>query len=799
MARPIVPHPIAPSGYPNPDGPVPVGWKRTRSGKIKRRNIVWRMRRVLVGGVAIAVLSTSAAGAQYWAGVEIPAAAGQPQASYLCDDTVPKGDCGPSTAFAELAVPEAGETVRYDEIPQVMIDALVSAEDKDFFNHRGVDPAGIARAVVHDVKSDSNAKQGGSTLTQQLVKVLSKDKSQTMKRKIDEAIKAMKMEESLGKKEILALYLNSVYFGRNSNGLAAAVRAYFGATARVQDIDLARASYLAAVIREPEYVDANLPPSNPQREKQRTYATGRRKDVLNTMLQQGYISQADRDTAAESGWAMVVEKPEKGRSKIFKGYESIGAYQWSDYVEQWIDDNTTISKDDLKSGGLRVYTSMSPLLQTFATQAVAEVLPTKTPHETGLVSLDEMGNIKAMVGGRDPRSVGTNYATGIQRQVGSTFKAVVLANYLKDPTKTLDDTFDSPRELKITPRGYKDSGAVTLRLGHDEAEEMDISLAHALAISSNTALGSVLNSMNKLDQGGNNAATIKLAEELGLPESAFQADEVTKQQSLYSPSLAIGGPVHSNPLSMAYMYLTLANRGERVGTVPTPVTMITQADGTKVWPMTVPLRTTPLDKRVADQVDYALTQVVEDPHGTGHKEAGVPGQVVAGKTGTVALDGGKNSKVDVNSDAWFVGFTCKLTAAVWFGRPEGPIPIETVEGIANVNGGTLPARIFSHYMTKATANQPRCPYDRPPGSYATTTQPPATAPPSTEKPTTTERRRGDDDDDGDPTNTRRRSPFPTFTLPETTDRRERTTTSRRTGPNGPTTTDTTIRGRPGFG
>jgi membrane peptidoglycan carboxypeptidase len=404
-----------------------------------------------------------------------------------------------------------------------------------------------------------------------------------------------------------------------------------------------------------------------------------------------------------------------------------------------------------------------------------------------------------MVGGRNPQSVGTNYATGISRQVGSTFKAVVVANYLKDPTKTLDDTFDSPKELKITPRGYKDSGAVTLRLGHDEAEEMDISLAHALAISSNTALGSVLNSMNKLDQGGNNAATIKLAEELGLPESAFQADEVTKQQSMYSPSLAIGGPVHSNPLSMAYMYLTLANHGRRTGTAPTPVTKITDANGAPVWPKTVPLTNQVLDSRVADQVDYALTQVVEDPHGTGHDNVRVPGQVVAGKTGTVALDGPKNSK-DVNSDAWFVGFTCKLTAAVWFGKDKTE-EIGKVEGIENVNGGTIPAMIFSRYMTAATGdkvNNPRCPYDRPAGSYATTTQPPATAPPSTEKPTTTTDRRQGGDDDQDPSNTRRRF-FPTFTLPETTDRRERTTTSRRTGPNGPTTTDTTIRGRPGFG
>jgi membrane peptidoglycan carboxypeptidase len=796
MARPIVPHPIAPSGYPNPDGPVPVGWKRTRSGKIKRRNIVWRMRRVLVGGVAIAVLSTSAAGAQYWAGVEVPVAAGQPQASYLCDDTVGQG-CGPSNAFAELAVPEAGETVSFDDIPDVMIKALVSAEDKDFFNHRGVDPAGIARAVVHDVKSDSNAKQGGSTLTQQLVKVLSKDKSQTMKRKIDEAIKAMKMEESLGKKEILALYLNSVYFGRNSTGLAAAVRAYFGPKARVQEIDLARASYLAAVIREPELVDANLPPSNPQREKQRTYATGRRKDVLNTMLQQGYIAQDDRDKAADSGWEMVIEKPEKGRSKIFKGYESIGGYQWSDYVEQWIADNTPISKDDLKSDGLRIYTTMNPELQKYATMAVHSVLQTPSPHETGLASLDELGRLKAMVGGRNPQSVGTNYATGISRQVGSTFKAVVVANYLQDPTKTLDDTFDSPKELKIVADGYSVDGAVTLRLGHNEAEEMDISLAHALAISSNTALGAVLNSMNKLDKNGNNAKTVELAKTLGLPESAFNLNEVTKQQSMNSPSLAIGGPVHSNPLSMAYMYLTLANHGRRVGTAPTPVTKITQADGTLVWPKTVPVSNQVIDSRVADQVDYALTQVVEDPHGTGHDNVRVPGQVVAGKTGTVALDGPKNSKVDLNSDAWFVGFTCKLTAAVWFGKDK-PEEIGEVEGIKNVNGGTIPAMIFSRYMEAATAGQPRCPYDRPAGSYATTTQPPATAPPSTEKPTTTDRRRGDDDDQ-DPTNTRRRSPFPTFTLPETTDRRERTTTSRRTGQNGPTTTDTTIRGRPGFG
>jgi membrane peptidoglycan carboxypeptidase len=791
MARPIVPQSVAPRDVLHPDGPVPLGWRRTRSGKVKRRNIVWRVRRFLVAGVALCVLAASGVGASFWSSVAVPTGTSKPQPSYLCDATVLVG-CGRDSAFAEVSVPDAGEPARFDEIPEVMVRALVAAEDKEFFSHRGVAATGIARAIWHDVRSDSNARQGGSTLTQQLIKVLSHDDSPTVSRKAKEAIQAMKMEQTLPKSEILTLYFNSVYFGRNATGIVAAVRAYFGPDKKVKDIGLREAAYLAAVIREPEQVDANLAPTDSKRERQRTYATGRRKDVLNTMLEQGYITQVERDEVAEMDWDYVVQDDQSSRSKMFKGYEKIGGYQWSDYVLSWITHNTPITAQQLKENGLRIYTTMDPLLQTMATNAVAEVLPTPSEHETGLASLDERGYLKAMVGSRNARSLGTNFALGTEegRQVGSTFKAVVLANYLMQPGKTLDDKFDSVKELKVTPNDPP------LRLGHNEAEELGIDLTHALAISSNTALGAVLNTTSKLDSAGSNASVIELAKKMGMPDSAFETNAETKRQATYSPSLAIGGPVHSSPLSVAYLYLTLANKGERIGTVPSPVLKITDPSGTPLW-QSEPTRTQAIPRPVAEQVDYALTRVIDDDEGTGHKEAGVPGQVVAGKTGTVALDI-KNSKVDVNSDAWFSGFTCTLTTSVWFGNPQGPLAIGTVEGVDNVNGGTLPARIFSRYMTLATAKQPRCPYDRPPGSFATTTVPPATAAPSTkERPTTTE----DEDDrrrrDRDETSTTRRFGLPTFTLPSTTDRDDRTTTTRRLGPSGPTTTADTVRPRPG--
>jgi membrane peptidoglycan carboxypeptidase len=792
MARPIVPQSVAPRDVPiDPDGPVPLGMKRTRSGRLKRRNIFWRMRRYLVAGVAIMVLAASGAGAQLWASVPVPKQKDPDRASLLCDATVPNG-CERSNAFAEVGVAETEGDVRYSEIPQVMVFALVAAEDKEFFSHKGVDPTGIARALVHDVRNDS--RQGGSTLTQQLVKVMSNDDSPTVSRKIKEAVQAMKMEQDTPKAEILERYFNSVYFGRNARGLVAAVRAYFGPDFKVKDITLKHAAYLSALIREPEDVDANRKPDDPERDEQRRYATIRRGNVLDTMLAQGYIKQAEHDEAAKAEWDYVVPRTDSDKGAVLK-YNEFGAGQWRDYVLEWIEHNIKeIPKAALKTKGYRIYTSMNPDLQRQAQEAVRDTLkntplpwignPADKPPdlvdgpEASLTSIDSQGFVRAMVGSRNIYS-SLNVATGrlgglgAGRQPGSSFKPIVLASALLTGGKNLDDKYDNPQSKEIGP-----PGAVQKVVSVEgDATKEPITLEQAMAISSNTVFG-------QLQFDIKNADVIALAKKMGLTDpDNFQDDAKT------SAFLGIGGPVHVTTLDMASVYSVFANHGDKIG--PYPVMKITDAAGNPIWPTTPFKSENVLRADIAEQINYTLKGVVS-PEGTG-KNVNVPGQIVVGKTGTVAKEDA-NKKVIGNTDAWFVGYTCKLTAAVWMGHRNDAGDLGEIEHEKKVNGGTLPVKIFNQFMTGATKldqYKTSCPFERPPGSITTTTAPATTAPPSTKDRPWWDRDRDKDPDDDNTSTTRKLPPW----WPTTTDPDDRTTTTRRTGPTLPTTTIDTP-GRP---
>jgi membrane peptidoglycan carboxypeptidase len=232
---------------------------RARDGKAQgrasqNRGRLWRWRRPLFLLGLLFVLAI--AGVAYLF-TQVPLPAAEPpllQTSFICGGDVTSG-CSADNSLAQLSGGEDRVTVTYDQLPPVLIDAVVSAEDRGFFQHSGVDPMGIARALVANVRNES-VQQGGSTITQQYVKNVYLTQERTFTRKIKEAALAVKVERELSKDEILTRYLNVIYFGRGAYGVQAASRAYFGKN--VEDLDLPQAAYLAGLIRSPETADAQL-------------------------------------------------------------------------------------------------------------------------------------------------------------------------------------------------------------------------------------------------------------------------------------------------------------------------------------------------------------------------------------------------------------------------------------------------------------------------------------------------------------------------------------------------------------
>jgi penicillin-binding protein 1A len=428
-----------------------------------------------------------------------------------------------------------------------------------------------------------------------------------------------------------------------------------------------------------------------------------------------------------------------------------------------------ITEADLETKGYRVYTTLDPTQQRQAYDAVRAVVPDPADPEAALAAVDDRGFLRAMVGGRDFSTLQVNLATATSdpnsgRSPGSSFKPIVLAQYLSEGG-SLDKLYSNPPSLPV--HGEADIPSV-----ESDATPLPIDLRYAMAISSNTVYAQL-----QMDTGYRD--TVNLAVKLGLPENRF-AD-----RSYASPRLALGDTVGVSALEMAGVYSTFANRGEKIG--PFPVSKVTTASGQVVWEA-APDRTRVLKEDVADQINWTLRSVLEDPKGTGYKNARVPGQVVAGKTGTT----------DKSKDAWFVGYTCKVTAAVWMGYVT-PKPMEGVHGVPEVFGGTLPAQIFQKFMSQATAGKTSCPFERPLSSIPATSAPPATLPPA--MPSTTSSSTTAMTSTTDPngtTSTTRRFPFPFPTLVPPTTEPGSTTTSTTTSKPGPTrsttTTSTTLPG-----
>ena len=538
------------------------------------------------------------------------------------------------------------------QISSWMPEATVAIEDRRFYEHGGVDPIGIARAVVADVRA-GRIVQGGSTITQELVRNLYLSRAQTLQRKLTEACLAIKLGRHWSKQHILTAYLNQVYYGNHAYGIEAAAETYFSETARGLTLD--QAALLAGLPQAPSIYDPFVRPDD---------ALARRDEVLHAMLvnhdittEQYLVARTDRQLHLHPG-----TRYSSIREPYFFGYVE-------DLLQQEYGTNT------VREGGLRVYTTIRPGLQRAATAAVTHVLDRPTDPAAAIVSVDPSdGAIRAMAAVTPGRSGNQfNFVTSGARQPGSTFKTIALTTAVSEGLNPFTTTYLSApfyyAPLKWNVQTYEHTYA---------GDEL---LSNATVQSDNTVYARLA-----LDVGAQNI--VDMARKLGIRTSVLTAN----------PSIALGAE-SVTPLEEASAYATLAAGG--VYSKPMAITKVVLADG-KVdtaagWGK--PQR----ERVIPDWVASTVTQVLMQNMlvGTG-RGAHVAGRSDAGKTGTT----------DNYADAWFSGYTPTLEATVWIGYPQGEVPMLDVHGIA-VSGPTFPADIWHLFMEAADGSRADVPFPAP--------------------------------------------------------------------------------------
>ena len=539
-----------------------------------------------------------------------------------------------------------------------MAKSTVAIEDRRFYQHGGIDPVGILRAVVADVKARKFV-QGGSTITQELVRNLYLTRERTLKRKLIEACLAIKLADHWSKSRILTAYMNEVYYGNHAYGIEAAAETYFSIPAKQLDLD--QAALLAGLPQAPSLYD---PLQNPGA------AIARRDEVLHALLVNGDITSSDyerakavRDLGLRPGHHFSTI-----REPYFFGYVE-------DLLQQEYGSNT------VREGGLRVYTTINPALQRAATVAITHVLNEKTDPASALVSIDpRTGAIRVMTA-VTPGQTGNqfNFATSGPRQPGSTFKMIALTTAVArgmDPFAT--DYLSAPLHYQPDPTcNSSDPNCAWNVQTFDHTYAGVESVASATIQSDNTVYARL-----SLDVGPQNI--VDMAHKLGIQTPLAAV-----------PSIALGSDVVT-PLDEATAYSTIAAGG--VYAKPMAITKVVLPNG-KVdtdagWGK--PQRT----RVVPDWVAATVTRVLElnMTEGTG-TAAHVSGHTDAGKTGTT----------DNYADAWFSGYTPRLEATVWIGYAKAEIPMLDVHGTA-VSGPTFPAQIWHLYMETAIGGRPDVPF-----------------------------------------------------------------------------------------
>lgn len=528
--------------------------------------------------------------------------------------------------------------------------ATIAIEDRRFFEHGGVDVEGIARAAVADIKAGALV-EGGSTITQQLVRNLYISREKTVQRKVKEACLASKLDGEWGKQRILTAYLNQSFYGNRAYGIEAAAQTYFSKPAR--DLTLSESALIAGLPQAPSIYDPFTAPAR---------ALARRQEVLAAMLDTHVITSRLYRKAID---AKVILR--RGRL-----YDSIREPYFFGYVRDKLIEAYGASQ--VRSGGLKVYTTIIPRYQRFAETAIKETLDESDDPAAALISISpRTGAIRAMAAVVPNRPKNQfNLLSQARRQPGSTFKTFVLAAAVEqgiDPDSTY--YVSAPFTYRIHPAGNCEDGTWWCVKTYANDYYGWSSIRSATLRSDNTVYAQLT-----LDVGPEKVA--EMARRLGVRS---QLDV----NGAYVPAIGLGS-IAVSPLDLASAYSTLAAGG--IHAEPMAIRRVVLPDGTidteAGWGK--PKRHRAISEGVAAVVTRILEQNVQS--GTGTRAAF--GRPAAGKTGTAEL----------NVDAWFAGYTPDLATTVWMGYTRAEIPLESVHGIA-VTGGSFPAEIWRLFMEPA--------------------------------------------------------------------------------------------------
>jgi penicillin-binding protein 1A len=527
--------------------------------------------------------------------------------------------------------------------------ATVAIEDRRFWHHGALDYRAIARAALADLKAGRTV-EGASTLTMQLARNLYIGSDQhSFRRKLTEACLATKLSERMTRRQILAMYLNVVFYGNHAFGAEAASQTYFSRHAR--ELTLPQAALLAGLVQAPSTYD---PLSDADA------ARLRRGEVLRAMLKNHQITRAQYVWAVHSPLGL---RP----GNLYKTHRQ--PYFFS-YVERQLVDRYGVRV--VAAGGLHVRTTIDPKLERLALDSMWNILRSKRDPASALVAIDPRnGKVRAMaVYVPSGQRLQFNLATQGHRQAGSAFKPMTLAAALERGL-SLNDYYSGPPQLTINDRRCL-NGINTPWDVHNYADESagTMSLLDATVHSVNTIYAQVVSKVGP-------DAVVRMAHRLGITSPLKAVCSITL------------GTQAVSPLEMTSAYATFAAHGVRHD--PTALEHVVGPSG-KWLPSPASPGKQAVSSQVADTVSYALYNVIQRGTGT----AANIGRPAAGKTGTA----------ENYVDGWFCGYVPQLAACVWIGYPHREVPLLGIEGVPEVFGGSLPAEIWQRFMSQALQGVP---------------------------------------------------------------------------------------------
>ncbi|REK88796.1 penicillin-binding protein [Streptomyces inhibens] len=563
------------------------------------------------------------------------------------------------------------QNVTLSQVPRSVQQAVLAAEDRDFYSESAVDPAAMLRAAWNTVTG--KGKQSGSTITQQYVKNYYLGQEQTVTRKAKEFFIAIKLDREVSKDNILEGYLNSSYYGRNAYGIQAAAQAYYGRNS--EQLTTAQGAYLATLLNAPSAYDITAHPGN------RPRVLARWNYVLDGMVKQKWLAPAERA-------AMRFPMPRPARTS--PGLTGQRGYL-VEAVKDYLTDHKILGEDTLRAGGYRITTTISKKRQNAFVKAVNTRLMDRlddsrkvdTYVRAGGASIDPAsGRVVALYGGIDYAKQYVNGATRSDYQVGSTFKPIVFASAVAHHSTTQDGT-------RITPHTLYDGDNKRMTISHGRptgfapANEDDRSYGPITVTEATDKSVNAVYAQMGIDVGPGKVKDT--AVDLGIP-----ADTPSLASSQGAISLGTATP---SVLDMTQVYATLAHHGKQ-----RPYTLVDKVSKSDEQ-LELPERpeSTALARDAADTTTSILRSVVDGGTGTAAQGAGRP---AAGKTGTAEED----------KAAWFAGYTPDLATvvAVLGQNPESAAqePLYGAAGLPRVNGGDFPAQIWADYTAAALAGRP---------------------------------------------------------------------------------------------